>query len=73
MIRAEAGLSVARFCALLGMPRATWYRTRDAIAAIQAAVDQAGRLLGGSLLEDCTDMVTGEVAPVVIVTDNGPA
>jgi putative transposase len=57
----------------LACPVTTTQGTRDAIAAIQAAVDQAERLLGGSLLEDCTDLVTGEVAPVVIVTDNGPA
>jgi hypothetical protein len=32
VIRAEAGLSVARFCELLGMPRASWYRWRAAVA-----------------------------------------
>jgi putative transposase len=32
VIRVEAGLSVSRLCALLGMPRATWYRWRTAVA-----------------------------------------
>jgi hypothetical protein len=32
VIRSEAGLSVVHFCALLGMPRATWYRWRAAVA-----------------------------------------
>src|SRR5512133_1554691 len=31
VIRAEAGLSVVRFCDLLGMPRATWSRWRAAV------------------------------------------
>ena len=46
---------------------------QDAIAAIQAAVEQAEQPLGWTLLEDCTDPVTGEANPVVIVTDNSPA
>jgi hypothetical protein len=33
MIRLEAGMSVARLVALLGMPRATWYRWRAAVGA----------------------------------------
>ena len=32
-MRAEAGLSVVRFCELLGMPRASWYRWRAAVGA----------------------------------------
>jgi transposase InsO family protein len=46
---------------------------RDAIAAVKAAIKEAERLLGHSLLEDCIDPVTGEITPVTIVTDNGPA
>ncbi len=46
---------------------------RDAIAAIEAAIAQAERLLGHRLLDDCLDRVTGELLPVTIVTDNGPA
>lgn len=61
----------AKLC--LACPTSTTQATRDAIAAIQAAVDQAETLLGRSLLEDCTDPVTGELTPLVIVTDNGPA
>lgn len=37
MIRVEAGLPVARFVALLGMPRATWYRWRAAVGADRPA------------------------------------
>jgi putative transposase len=46
---------------------------RDAIAAIEAAIAEAERLLGHPLLEDCVDPDTGELTPVTIVTDNGPA
>lgn len=46
---------------------------RDAVAALQAAITQAEDLLGMSLVEDCTDAVTKEVHPLVIVTDNGSA
>lgn len=46
---------------------------RDAIRSIQAAIAQAEHLLGHTLLQDCTDPDTGEIEPVVIVTDNGPA
>jgi putative transposase len=46
---------------------------RDAIRAIEAAIDEAERLLGHSLLADCVDPETGEIEPVTIVTDNGPA
>lgn len=44
MIRQPAGLSVARFCALAGIPRATWYRQRArALAGTQpTAVAAAG-------------------------------
>ena len=45
----------------------------DAIAAIEAAIASAERLLGHDLLLDCVDAATGEIAPVTIVTDNGPA
>ncbi len=45
----------------------------DLIAALQAAVDTAEALLGRSLAEDCADPDTGEITPLTIVTDNGPA
>jgi putative transposase len=46
---------------------------RDAIAALKAAIREAERLLGHSLLEDCIDPRSGEITPLTIVTDNGPA
>lgn len=46
---------------------------RDAIASIEAAIAEAERLLGRPLLDDCVDHDTGELTPVTIVTDNGPA
>ncbi|WP_423920973.1 integrase core domain-containing protein [Candidatus Poriferisodalis sp.] len=45
----------------------------DLCAAFDASGARAGELLGHALIEDCTDPDTGETAPVVIVTDNGPA
>lgn len=46
---------------------------RDAVAGLEAAIAEAEYLLGHSLLQDCTDPVTKDVHPLVIVTDNGPA
>ena len=43
----------------------------DAVAGVELAIAEATRLLGGSLLEAVTDAQTGEVSPVVLVTDNG--
>lgn len=45
---------------------------RDAISALTLALAEAERLLGGSLLEHLTDLETGEIRPVAVVTDNGP-
>ena len=45
----------------------------DLIAALQAAVDAVESLLGRTLAQDCADPATGEITPLVIVTDNGPA
>ncbi len=45
----------------------------DLIAVFEAAIATAETLLGVPLIEDCIDPVTGELCPVVIVTDNGPA
>ena len=47
----------------------TW---REAIAAIEDAREAVSDMLGRSLLEDCTDPETGEITPLIIVTDNGP-
>jgi putative transposase len=46
----------------------TW---RDAVTVLETARDRAGDLLGRSLLEDCTDPETGELTPVLVVSDNG--
>jgi transposase InsO family protein len=45
---------------------------QDAIASIQAAIDEAERLLGHRLLDDLTCPDTGEVTPIFLVSDNGP-
>lgn len=47
--------------------------TRDATSAVEGAIAEAERLLGGPLKEDLIDAETGEVHPLVIVSDNGPA
>lgn len=44
----------------------------DAITAVKLALTETQRLLGHSLLEHVTDMETGEIRPVAVVTDNGP-
>ena len=59
--------------ACLACPVTTTQGTRDAVAALEAAIDQAEALLGQELLQDCVDHHTGELTPVVVVTDNGPA
>jgi transposase InsO family protein len=57
----------------LAVPVSGTTGARDAIAALEAAIAEAERLLGHSLLEDCIDRATGEIVPLTIVTDNGPA
>ena len=46
----------------------TW---RDAVAALENARDRAGELLGQPLIDDVTDPQTGEITPVIVVSDNG--
>ncbi len=46
---------------------------RDAIESLDLALAEAERLLGRDLRADCTDPASGELRPLVIVTDNGPA
>jgi putative transposase len=48
-------------------PRWTW------TPALEQAIASAEALLGGPLHDECVDVETGEVQPLVIVTDNGPA
>ena len=43
----------------------------DAIAAVTLALAETQRLLGRTLLEHVTDLESGEIRPVAIVTDNG--
>ena len=46
---------------------------REAVAALRVAIERTEELLGHPLLEDCVDPATGELTPVIVVTDNGPA
>jgi putative transposase len=46
----------------------TW---RDAVIAIETARDRASELLGRPLIEDLTDHQTGEITPIIVVSDNG--
>jgi len=45
----------------------------DVIAALEAARAQAETWLGRPLLSECLDAQTGELVPIAVVTDNGPA
>ena len=45
----------------------------DLLAALHAAIDAAEALLDRPLVEECADPRTGEIVPLVVVTDNGPA
>jgi transposase InsO family protein len=62
---------VAKVC--LACPVTGTQTARDAIAAVEAALAEAERLLGHSVLEDCVDPATGELEPLIVVSDNGPA
>jgi putative transposase len=46
--------------------------TRDAIAAIEDARCHVHDLLGHALLDDITCTHTGQITPVIVVSDNGP-
>jgi transposase InsO family protein len=45
---------------------------RDAVAKIEAAIAESERVLGCTLREECLNPETGEIEPLVIVSDNGP-
>lgn len=47
--------------------------SRDAVAAVRAAIQSAEITLARSLVDECVDVETGELTPLVLVTDNGPA
>jgi len=57
----------------LGCRVATTQTAVDMIAALEAAITRAEDLIAAPLASDCVDAVTGELEPVVIVTDNGSA
>lgn len=57
----------------LACPVTATQTATDLLGALEAAIDAAEALLGRPLLEDLTDEATGETAPLVIVSDNGPA
>ena len=53
----------------LACPVSATQTATDLLAAPKAATEAAGALLGRPLVEDCTDATTGEIAPLVVVTD----
>lgn len=57
----------------LAAPVSGTQTARDAVHALREAMEGAEELLGCSLLEDCIDPQTGELTPVIVVSDNGPA
>ena len=62
---------VAKVC--LACPANPTKTAVDAVAALEAAIAEAERLLGVPLAEDCVDPETGEIQFLTIVSDNGPA
>lgn len=58
---------------VLGCRVSTTKTASDMIASLQAAVTTAEELLGCPLINDCLDPETGEIEPVIVVTDNGSA
>jgi putative transposase len=61
---------VTKFC--LTCPVSATKTWRDAVGALEAARERAGEVLGRPLIEDLVDRQTGELAPIRVVTDNGP-
>lgn len=57
---------------VLAGPVTATQTTRDAISAIEDARSQVHDLLGQALLDDVTCTSTGEVTPVIVVSDNAP-
>lgn len=60
----------AKFC--LTCPVTATKTWREAVAALEAARERAGEVLGGPLIADLVDRDTGELHPIRVVTDNGP-
>jgi putative transposase len=61
---------VTKFC--LTCPVTATKTWREAVGALEAARERAGEVLGAPLIADLVDRETGELEPVVVVTDNGP-
>jgi putative transposase len=61
---------VTKFC--LTCPVTATKTWREAVGALEAARERAGEILGHALIADLVDRQTGELEPVVVVTDNGP-
>jgi len=57
---------------VLAGPVSATQTARDATASVQAAIEEAERLLGRPLINDLTDPDTGELTPIFLVSDNGP-
>lgn len=57
----------------LACPVSATCRASDAVAALEVARLEAATLLGKPLLDDLVDPDTGELTPIAVVTDNGPA
>jgi len=62
---------VAKLC--LTCPANPTETAKDAISALKAAIAEAESLIGMPLAQDCLDPITGQICPLTIVSDNGPA
>ena len=62
---------VAKVC--LTCPVNATETAKDAINALKGAIAEAEALIGTTLEQDCVNPETGEIEPLVIVSDNGPA
>lgn len=45
----------------------------DAVVVLEAAIARLEELLDCRLKQECVNLETGEIEPIVVVTDNGPA
>jgi putative transposase len=60
---------VAKLC--LACPVTATKTWRDAVCVLETARERATELLGRPLIEDLTDRQTGEIVPIIVVSDNG--
>jgi putative transposase len=61
---------VTKFC--LTCPVSVTKTWREAVGALESARERAGEVLGRPLISDLVERDTSELAPIVVVTDNGP-